>query len=826
MNTKSLKSGRPLDAPLLVEGSPCNAPSQSKVSTEDKRKIAITQLNVCYKEIERLCVIEGYEGKRVNLEGKTICPTVKHWITLSETVGYDWVKVMKYKLAAYFAFHEDQTLPTYPFGDCVDKPGHLVGAGLGRWLLIQLNKNIKLKGELLQSIKQTKKGMPRPSKRDLDEATEKFLDKMTAESSQEGNPILLDTWAAVSTEIPQTVESILTQDTVKAQLRRTVSELFRGHHFSNEDREHAMFPSTSANYNRSRKGCGAVGELLDHPTLLSGLRDYGGRMHVHYEPQSDESDERQEEERIPVVVEKMFEGRKELDWCYATMWWRLLQEALAEDPLVDPVALAEALKVRMITKGPPLTQTVLKALQKFLHRILRIHPAFRLIGEPVTEAYVLDRMGLNLKEGEIYLSGDYAAATDNLKSWVSECIADEISEICQLRPEEAILFKRALTQHWMVGNDGTLRRQTIGQLMGSIVSFPVLCIANAAMCRWSLELAERKVIRLTDSKMMINGDDCTMRAPFRLYRYWHDITDFCGLTESLGKTYQSEHFLEINSTRFQRDQESHSIEYKDRQTGRIVQRETFLRMVKYVNLGLLTGIKRSGGKVGLGDQADAHNSLAVRSKELLRLAPDRLRTAVMREFIREHKELLVRTRLPWYMPEWLGGVGLPSGEWGGNSELDLRVAHAIVLNWKQGQPLKLPRNTPWKIWQRAKSLVPPPLYTTVKGPHTEAYNAIVGRKCIDLLFNKDISLDDIYDDVEESKTNVSRAIEHNAKLWQAKRYKALPKPLREEDIETRRLYECYGWVEELDNMKDRQRRREKMEEREKIQSLEQVKSLD
>jgi len=707
--------------------------------------------------------------------------TVTHWESMAVDCG-NWMKVAKYKLAAFYSFHNNQPIPEKPF-KIEDSPAHLLGGAAYRWLRGKIN-DPKIKESLLQSIKQAKKGMPRPIESQLLQKTSEYVIAMTtAPKEKPAKPIHLVSWADIN-EIRELdgVETLLTIDTVKQQLRRTVTEIFAGEKMSWKERIEPFFPSTSANYINNRKQSGAVGYILEHEELLTGLRTPGGTLQVARGlKQPGESVQIEEEIQPEDFEEEMTYDRTDLNTRFKSLFWRIFKRAVHEEPLVEPVALAEALKIRMITKGPPLLMTILKNYWKAVFTRLKKHKTFQLIGKPVSEKIMLDGLGRNLGEAESYLSGDYAEATDNLFSWVSETIADQIKEELGLEKLEHALFQRALTEH-IYEVDLKKLRQLIGQLMGSIVSFPVLCIANAAMCRWAIELSYLRKFLLKDAPLLINGDDCAMKGRTTTIKlHWGRLTTFIGLKESIGKTYLSREFVDINSTSFQRMKESFTIDDTNR-TGATIKRETFLKQVKYVNIGLLYGLKRSGGKVGLNDQTDVHNNMAARARELLRLAPESLHEELMRMFIKHHKPLLDRMRLPWYIPEWLGGVGLPIGPWSkGISELDLRIAHRILLNWKKERPIPLShQETPWKSWLLATSLLPEPYYVLEKDQSTAFYTETVATKCIDFLFDSNINIEKIHN-VIQGEVEGAKAIKRNAKLW-LPRAEALPAPLTIEEI--------------------------------------------
>jgi len=299
-------------------------------------------------------------------------------------------------------------------------------------------------------------------------------------------------------------------------------------------------------------------------------------------------------------------------------YWKIFDLAKKEKPFVEAVGLPEPLKVRVISKGPPLLYTFLKPMQKWLWKVLKQHKPFELIGRYVTESDV-NGVLCNLKEDEEAVSGDYVSSTNRLHKWVSETISDRImlrlgenipkTDLEQL-PNNFMgdlkkLMLTALTKHIFVpfkahgdqvlvdGKPEIAEHETLpqteGQLMGSIVSFPILCIANAALCRMALEGAslvkrkEKVVYRLTRkgtgslAPLMVNGDDCLLKGPKGTLRNcWESICGFAGLESSVGKTYFSDSFCTINSTIFKRTPENRWVESK------------------YVNMGLMMGRKRMG----------------------------------------------------------------------------------------------------------------------------------------------------------------------------------------------------------------------------------------
>jgi hypothetical protein len=389
---------------------------------------------------------------------------------------------------------------------------------------------------------------------------------------------------------------------------------------------------------------------------------------------------------------------------YNLLYKRAMREARRTHMTVKPVGLPEALKVRVITKGPAAVGFVLKPLQKFMWSALARHPAFKLIGRPVDVWTVQDRLGKNLPRGQAYLSGDYSAATDNLAPWVCETIAIAISEAIGLTEEERELFLQALTRHVFVDENGVETPQKWGQLMGSVVSFPVLCVANAAMCRWSLECAFIKKYTLADTSLLINGDDCLFRTTQEGLALWKKITAFGGLTPSLGKFYFSRQFAQVNSTNFvRRDEPLETMSPSGKS------RNLHFDLVKYVNLGLMFGLKRSSDHAE--DVADASVGLGVKCREMIKSAPIELGHKLLMAFIAHHRVLLDRCRVPWYVPESLGGVGLPTVR--ADDELEVVEEGSPELGF-----VSEPRAGPTKLNRRVAARIreQPVLYPVARPP--------------------------------------------------------------------------------------------------------------
>jgi hypothetical protein len=604
------------------------------------------------------------------------------------------------------------------------------------------------------------------------------------------------------------VDSFLNPLALKRRIEALVSQVCQGEKFTREDRVRPIMPSTSANYINTRSGQGSLGYLLKND-LLEHLREPGGLLGIIAEENGRMEEDKREDETVTYeILEERFRAR------YGEAWDELMEKALKEIPLVKAVPLKEALKTRVITKGPPLTGYVLKSLQKKLFKVLRKHSVFRLIGEPDSVENMQENLGSALKAGEIYMSGDYKGATDNILSWISEYVAERFSHELGLTKDEERLFKRALTGHiFDVSEKGKIIKrserfkvQRRGQLMGSIISFPVLCIVNAVVCQWAIELAEGRRIGLRNLRMAINGDDVVLRSKESVYPYWQKIAAWVGLEESIGKTYVSREFFNINSRTYIRL--TAPIKYQTTCGDRTVTRERNFTKVKFINSGLLQGMNRSSVQDVEAHIDDPRLNIGAVAHVLVQETPEKVLPVVYDAFLERHKNALKRLRLPWFIPRWLGGLGLPPlGEKWTNSDLDLRIAARILFNWKKRKPIMLgSEGGPWRIRAEAEKRLPPLKtedFANKDSIHVQAYERLLGLAGVNLLFDSNVQLSDLYDEKDPTRINLS-AIRHNEKLWNPSNG-VLPPPIDPVLLETRtrftgvRLKGAQGDI--LDNMR-------------------------
>jgi len=86
--------------------------------------------------------------------------------------------------------------------------------------------------------------------------------------------------------------------------------------------------------------------------------------------------------------------------------------------------------------------------------------------------------GFETRCGEVFVSGDYENATDGLSTEVSEAILDSLLSKCRYTPEGVRRWALSSLRSKIRYEDGEEIEQKRGQLMGNLLSFPLLCLYN------------------------------------------------------------------------------------------------------------------------------------------------------------------------------------------------------------------------------------------------------------------------------------------------------------------------------------------------------------
>jgi len=155
--------------------------------------------------------------------------------------------------------------------------------------------------------------------------------------------------------------------------------------------------------------------------------------------------------------------------------------------------------------------------------------------------------------GQLFVSGDYTNATDNLNMGVQKEILRSLLEGARhvpagvkelaLRSQQSRLLKPCRPK--CLGCDRCeVVIQNRGQLMGNLLSFPLLCLVNYLAFRFFSGLGSESL------PVKVNGDDIVFRSSREVYERWSAGVQGAGLTLSPGKTMVDSRYFSLNSKIF------------------------------------------------------------------------------------------------------------------------------------------------------------------------------------------------------------------------------------------------------------------------------------
>jgi hypothetical protein len=222
------------------------------------------------------------------------------------------------------------------------------------------------------------------------------------------------------------------------------------------------------------------------------------------------------------------------------------EEDMADEPAIQ--AIISSGKPRIVTPYSGRNTEVLYPLNRALFSCLK-RKGWLLTGEPTPEK-VASLNGC----GEM-ISVDYRNATDNIKTAYVTAAVEVLITKAEALSEEQVWALRNVAR---LSIDGKLC--TRGQPMGSIMSFPLLCLVNKTCVDLALNdlLSEGEISfkEWTSHRCLINGDDLLLKSPthqgaltFLPRLCWHGGQ--VGLEVNTEKTMVSSTGLaEMNSTLF------------------------------------------------------------------------------------------------------------------------------------------------------------------------------------------------------------------------------------------------------------------------------------
>jgi len=332
---------------------------------------------------------------------------------------------------------------------------------------------------------------------------------------------------------------------------------------------------------------------------------------------------------------------------------------------VKAVGVQDAGKIRVITKSSK-NLKVLSVLQKALHKHLKTFPEFALTSRPLEHRELpaescsisVDLQQLGDRTLGPILSVDYKSATDLLHGDFQERLISEV--IDRSGSFELMTLKEIAKSELRLGRrilyPDRSAYQRRGMLMGSLLSFPILCLVNAFVIR-----------RITKNSFLVNGDDAAFRATQDEREKWEMFASEIGLQPSQGKVYHSHDFVTLCSSYYREDRNGRFKKIEHVPFGifqstingddfnslpkiyrRVELYKRYCRMVP-TDCRPLIGPRCFGGLGGIDEKVDPQDEdfLWGLKKFNLRMRP----IPVMREPIRSTQRLSrLRSFMTWFVP--------------------------------------------------------------------------------------------------------------------------------------------------------------------------------
>lgn len=318
-------------------------------------------------------------------------------------------------------------------------------------------------------------------------------------------------------------------------------------------------------------------------------------------------------------------------------------------------AVLEPFKVRTISKGESLPYYLAKRMQLSLHGAMRKMDCFRLIGAPLNPA---DLLGIRKhtdvfmdSESAEWLSIDYSAATDGLSAALSSAIMKELlGNLYFENPGLYNMMLSVLAPHFIsypevAGVQLDPVEQRNGQLMGSVLSFPILCLANLGLyLTVRKRVHEWAPLKNLLGSVLVNGDDMLYIGTREEWDLHSLLGKKIGLEMSPGKAYYHSAYANVNSTSVNMDLKSSSSDPVE---------------VKFLNVGLMEGRHKVLGKVGSDDEVQEHPITSVIDEVVRGSLPGR-QADIFFQYVAMHRDAIKKESAGrnLFIPKVLGGMGV------------------------------------------------------------------------------------------------------------------------------------------------------------------------
>jgi hypothetical protein len=578
-----------------------------------------------------------------------------------------WLKHIKYILTYPLAKYLRNELPSPPSDSAPWQPSGPLKQWMSRRLMCYNNQNTHLWYSWFQA--------KRSSLPASDEIVQATYDKHLATLTKV-DPGL---------ENKKTVSRILNNKLFNEVLESISKEVSKTLRTTPVFEEHT--PSRSASFEKTRKEMGSFG-FLREAAEIDYILSPSELEKMVFVPRLFSSKSLAYEANVVVEV-RAPSGRE--DW--SSLRHHIESIDLSANLNCTIQGILEPMKVRVISKGNAVPYYSCKPLQKALHGAIRHLPPFRLTGKTFCPTDMID-LYQKVRPTDEWFSIDYSAATDGLSWQYAGAIFAQV--IRRLPHWQQALALKVLGPHNLhypveIGRPCIQFKgvMTNGQLMGSVLSFPILCLANLGVY---LDVTEQSQADWTAEErlnhVLVNGDDMVYAADPSLWPTHCSVAGQVGLEMTVGKAYRHRSYANINST---------SVNYNIQSCERTDFNPETPYQIDYLNTGLFFGQRKIQGNSEEGKQILTKESNLVETDVLegmlrkigLSLADDKYLCtslpkllegarpgrgrSILKQFLTLHKDTIRREQTAVYkvhgkanlfsrnlfLPISMGGFGVP-----------------------------------------------------------------------------------------------------------------------------------------------------------------------
>lgn len=212
------------------------------------------------------------------------------------------------------------------------------------------------------------------------------------------------------------------------------------------------------------------------------------------------------------------------------------------------VGVCEPLKLRVITVGPARQKYIGRIWQMCVHGALKTIPGFELLGRPAGCGDIKE-VSRGVDGVDCFSSSDFKGASNHTPMRLNIALCEMVS---RLLPDWLQAYALNSCQpHFLEYSLELCAWQFTGTLMGELTSFPLLSLlVMGCLAVTAKEEGVKLSVQAVCSRARCNGDDLVFRSTWGFAEQFWVRTRRYGFDKSVGKSYEHEHYANINSMNF------------------------------------------------------------------------------------------------------------------------------------------------------------------------------------------------------------------------------------------------------------------------------------